>query len=253
MVTVSRLAEDLIIWNTFEFSTVEIPEEFSITSSIMPQKKNPFVLEHIKGRTGHIIAAVTSVLTILKGTSFSHNREVSGETPAGVYNGFRIVKGCLEMLTELFPRITFNKEKMRQRAAKGFSTVTELADLLVRKRNISFRQAHNIIGMVVNKLLDNSQGIEELSSAMINDASREIIGYDMNLQEDEVRNALDPSYNVVTREVEGGPGPHAMEKLISHQETDLKQKKDWLSIARAALEKARKTCEEASAKALGTL
>jgi argininosuccinate lyase len=157
------------------------------------------------------------------------------------------------MLTELFPRITFNKEKMRQRAAKGFSTVTELADLLVRKRNISFRQAHHIVGMVVNRLLDKSQGIEELSSAMINEASREIVGYDMDLRGDEVEKALDPSYNVVTREVEGGPGPRAMEKLISHQETDLVQKKEWLSGAREALEMARKVCEEASVSALGPL
>ena len=89
MTTLSRLAEDFIIWSTFEFSILYIPEEFSATSSIMPQKKNPIVLEHIKGRAGHAIAAVTSVLTILKGTSFSHNREVGGEAASAVHHADR--------------------------------------------------------------------------------------------------------------------------------------------------------------------
>ncbi|MFX0200654.1 MAG: argininosuccinate lyase [Candidatus Hodarchaeota archaeon] len=250
MTTVSRLAEDLIIWNTFEFSVLDMPEEFSGTSSIMPQKKNPFVLEHIKGRAGHAIAAVTDVLTILKGSSFSHNREVSGETTTPAYNAFRLVHGCLEMLIQLFPQLSFNKELMSQRAAQGFSTVTELADLLVREKGISFRQAHHIIGRVINELLDKSQPLAELSSAMINETFHEIMGYKLGLSEEDVRKSLDVRYNVGIREVAGGPGLHAMETLISHQEEKLKRKRNWLSRCQSNLENARKACEEAQSKAL---
>jgi argininosuccinate lyase len=167
MTNLSRLAGDLIIWNTFEFSVIDMPEEVSATSSIMPQKKNPFVLEHIKGRAGHVIAGVVDVLTILKGTSFSHNREVSGEVKLAVHDAFRWVEGCLEMLANLFPQLAFNRELMEQRAAQGFWTVTELADLLVRERGTSFRQAHQIIGRVVNELLDKSMGVRGLSANMI--------------------------------------------------------------------------------------
>jgi argininosuccinate lyase len=244
MTTLSRLAEDFIIWNTFEFSFLNMPDEFSATSSIMPQKKNPIVLEHIKGRAGHVIAAVTSVLTILKGTSFSHNREIAGEAASPVHNAFGLVQGCLEMLCHIFPLLTFNTELMSQRIAQGFSTVTELTDLLVRQKGISFRQAHHIIGRVVNELLDKSQGIENLSSAMIDQASREVLGYNMHLSEDNIRKALDPYFNVATREVVGGPSPQSMETLISHQEDELKQKKEWLSQRQRDLDKGKEACQE---------
>lgn len=250
MTNLSRVAEDLIIWNTFEFSVIDMPEEFSETSSIMPQKKNPFVLEHIKGRAGHVIAGVVDVLTILKGTSFSHNREVSGEAKLAVNDAFRWVEGCLEMLASLFPHLAFNRKLMEQRAAQGFSTVTELADLLVREKGVSFRQAHQIIGRVVNELLDKSMGVRGLSSNMIDKAAQEVLGNNMNLPEEEVKKALDPSYNVAAREVSGGPSPSAVEILISHQEEKLRQRRDWLSRCQRSLERAKKTCDKAQLQTL---
>jgi argininosuccinate lyase len=253
MTTLSRLAEDFIIWNTFEFSFLNMPEEFSATSSIMPQKKNPIVLEHIKGRAGHVIAAVTSVLTILKGTSFSHNREIAGEAASAVHNSFGLVQGCLEMLYHLFPLLNFNKELMSQCIAYGFSTVTELTDLLVREKGISFRQAHQIIGRVVNELLDRAKGVGELSSAMIDQASREVLGYDLHLTEEDIRKALDPYFNVAIREVVGGPGPQSMETLISHQEEELKQKRNWLSQRRGSLDKAKEACQKAQLQIISAI
>jgi len=245
MTTLSRLVEDFIIWNTLEFSFLNMPEEFSATSSIMPQKKNPIALEHIKGRTGHVIAALVSVLTILKGTSFSHNREIAGEVATGVHNAFGLVQGCLEMLCHLFPLLSFNTELISRRTTQGFSTVTELTDLLVREKGISFRQAHHIIGRVVNELTDKSQGIEHLSSAMIDHASKEVLGYELLIPEEAVRKALDPFFNIETREIIGGPGPRSVETLISHQKEELKQKRDWLFQRRRDLDKAKETCQEA--------
>lgn len=250
MTTLSRLAEDFIIWNTYEFSVIDMPEEFSATSSIMPQKKNPIVLEHIKGRTGHVIATVTSTLTVLKGTSFSHNREVGGEAASMVHNAFKLVQGCLEMLAHLFPLIIFNEKRMLERVTQGFSTVTELTDLLVREKGISFRQAHHIIGQVVNEILDKDKGIEEISSEMVDQASREIIGYALIVPEEKIKKALDPYYNVIIREVAGGPSPFAVERLISHQREELKRKKGWVSGQHDNLEEARKTCDKAQSEIL---
>jgi argininosuccinate lyase len=252
MTTLSRLAEDLIIWGTSEFSVLDMPEEFSATSSIMPQKKNPFVLEHIKGRAGHVIAAVTSVLTVLKGTSFSHSREPGGEAPATVHNAFRLVQGSLEMLAHLFPQLSFDTELMERRANQGFSTVTELADLLVREKDISFRQAHDIIGRVVNELLSRSQGVEALSSTMIDQASREVIGHDLLLSEADVHKALDPLHNVEIRDISGGPAPGAMETLISHQDDALGKTKQWLSRRRQQLEQSKRASHEAQLRVVST-
>jgi len=253
MTTLSRLAEDFIIWNTSEFGVLDMPEEFSATSSIMPQKKNPFVLEHIKGRAGHVIAAATSVLAVLKGTSFSHNREVGGEAASAVHTAFMLVQGCLEMLSELFPQLAFNKELMEQRATQGFSTVTELADLLVRERSLSFRQAHHIVGHVVNELLNMCQGVEALSSTMVDQASRQVIGHDLLLSEQDIQKALDPSHNVAIRGVRGGPAPRAVEKLISHQRKELRKKKAWLTGCQRDLEEAEKACRAAESRACSAI
>lgn len=130
------------------------------------------------------------------------------------------------MLANLFPQLAFNRELMEQRAAQGFSTVTELADLLVRERGTSFRQAHQIIGRVVNELLDKSMGVRGLLANMIDKAAQEVLGNNMNLPEEDVRKALDPHYNVAAREVKGGPGPRAVGILISHQEEKLSQRRD---------------------------
>lgn len=248
MTTLSRFSEDLVIWNTLEFSTVDVPEEFSITSSIMPQKKNPFVLEHIKGRTGHVIAAVTSALTVLKGTSFAHNREVGGETASLVHKAFELTQGCLEMFIPLIPRLSFNEPLLKERTYKGFSTVTELADLLVYERDVPFRQAHMIIGQVVNQLLDNHLGMERLSSEMIDHASKEILGRDLLLPEERVRKALDPNENVVSRKVLGGPGPASMKAIIDHQMEQIKETENWLSCRKGDLEKAKEACKRAQAE-----
>lgn len=245
MTTLSRLAEDLAIWNTFEFSVVRMPEEFAATSSIMPQKKNPIVLEHIKGRAGHVIGALTSVLAVLKGTSFSHSRETGGETSGGVQAAFGLVQGCVEMLTELFPRLSFDGELMRRRAGEGFSTVTELADLLVRRGGVSFRQAHHILGQVVNELMDKSQGVGELSSAMIDQAARAVVGRGFLLPEEEVRRALDPLANVMARDICGGPGPRAMAAAIEAQREVLERAGEKLSSLAQGLERARAACREA--------
>jgi L-ascorbate metabolism protein UlaG (beta-lactamase superfamily) len=87
--------------------------------------------------------------------------------------------------------------------------------------------------------------VGELSSAMIDQASREVLGYDLHLTEEDIRKALDPYFNVAIREVVGGPGPQSMETLISHQEEELKQRRNWLSQRRGSLDKAKEACQKA--------
>jgi len=242
MVTLSRLAEDLIIWNTYEFSTAMMPDEFSATSSIMPQKKNPIVLEHIKGRAGHVISSVTGVLTILKGTSFSHNREVSGETSVAVNNAFELSKGCLEMFVPLIPRISFDRQRLFRNAAQGLSTVTELADLLVRTRDISFRKAHEIVGMVVNELLDKSKGLEELRLSLLDSAFHKVMGCASGLSQNDIVKALDPEHNVSSRRIKGGPEHGAVKSSIARQKEELKEVKRWMAKSYSRLGAAQEIC-----------
>ncbi len=245
MTNLSRLAEDLVIWNTSEFAVVDMPEEFSATSSIMPQKKNPIVLEHIKGRTAHVIAAVTSACTVLKGTSFSHSREIGGETASGLHQAFALTQGALEMLAALLPAVRFDTGLLEQRARDGLSTVTDLADLLVRERQLSFRQAHHVVGAVVNELLDTGQRSDQVDTAMLDRAARDVLGRELGIPDVDIRGVLDAGYSVQARTLPGGPSPNAMKRLIDRQGGELRQTGDWLEHARRGLDEARRRCEEA--------
>jgi len=246
MVTLSRLAEDLIIWSTQEFAMVDIPEEFAITSSIMPQKKNPFVLEHIKGRAGHVIAALSGVLTILKGTSFSHSREVGGESVAGIFNAFSLCQGSLTMMSHLLSSLGFDRALMDQRAAESFSTVTDLADLMVRERGIPFRTAHQIVAQIVNTVQEQGTRVDAISTDLIDQVARRITGSELALPESKVREALNAGRNVAAREVTGGPGPAAVRDMISRQHAQHRDHRTWLAEQRSALVKAKEASSAAA-------
>lgn len=239
MVTLSRVAEDLIIWSTQEFAMVDIPEDFAITSSIMPQKKNPFVLEHIKGRAGHVIAALTGVLTILKGTSFSHSREVGGESGAGILNAFSLCHGSLSMMSHLLPSLGFNAALMERRASESFCTVTDLVDLIVRKKGIPFRTAHQIVAQIVNTVQQQGMSVDAISTALISQIARRITGSELTLPESDLREALNANRNVAAREVKGGPGPAALTDMISRQHAYHRDHRTWLAEQRSALAGAR--------------
>jgi argininosuccinate lyase len=245
MVTLSRLAEDLSIWSTQEFGVVDMPDEFAITSSIMPQKKNPFVLEHIKGRAGHAIAAATGVLTVLKGTSFSHSREVGGESVAGVSSAFAQCRGALAMMAEMLPAIRFDAVLMERRAAEGFCTVTDLVDLIVRERHTPFRVAHQIVAHLVNSVQETGRTVRDIDSDAVDDAARAVGGSALGLSPSSVRDALDPRRNVEAREIVGGPGPRALDRMIARQRSMLDDHRRWLATQRATLSDARAACSRA--------
>jgi argininosuccinate lyase len=246
MVTLSRLCEDLTIWSTQEFGMIDIPEEFAITSSIMPQKKNPFVLEHVKGRAAQVIAAATAVPTVLKGTSFSHSREVGGESAAGIFGAFALTHGCLAMMAELLPALKFNTELMDRRAAESFCTVTDLVDLIVRRKRLPFRTAHHIVAELVNAVHEQSGTVKDITPTLIDRIARSVCGQELDLSPSDVRDALDPRRNVAAREIFGGPGPQALQAMISRQHSRRDEYQRWLASRRAALESAR--AERAAAR-----
>jgi len=157
----SRLAEELILWSTEEFSFIELPEAFTTGSSIMPQKKNPDVAELIRGKTGRVYGNLLSILTVMKGLPLAYNRDLQ-EDKKPVFDTADTVKACLTVLAEMLPEINFMKERMRAVAGKAYSTATDIAEYLVKKR-IPFREAHEITGKIVLYCIRNKKQFEELS------------------------------------------------------------------------------------------
>jgi argininosuccinate lyase len=161
MVHLSRLSEELVLWSSEEFDFIELPDAYSTGSSIMPQKKNPDVLELIRGKAGRVFGDLLTVLVVLKGVPLAYNRDLQ-EDKEPLFDTVDTVKACLSVLIGMTPRIKFNKTIMAKAAEGGFSTATDVAEYLVRK-GLPFRGAHKITGKIVRYCLKKGKTLAGLS------------------------------------------------------------------------------------------
>ncbi len=160
MIHLSRLSEEIIIWNSDEFGFVELPDAFTTGSSIMPQKKNPDVLELIRGRSGRVCGHLMAMLTVMKGLPLAYNRDMQ-EDKEPVFDTVDTVKSCLDMLAMMMPRIRFKKKEMEGAAGAGFLTATDIAEYLVKK-GMPFRDAHGVTGRIVKYCLDKNRTLHTI-------------------------------------------------------------------------------------------
>jgi len=148
MMHVSRFAEELILWSSYEFKFITLSDEYSTGSSIMPQKKNPDVPELLRGKTGRVNGNLIALLTTLKGLPLAYNKDMQ-EDKEGVFDSVETVFMSLNILKEAVRTMTINVERMKQACEVGHLSATDLADYLVQKCNIPFREAHFITGKAV--------------------------------------------------------------------------------------------------------
>jgi len=161
MMHLSRLAEELVIWSSPEFSFIEMDEDFCTGSSIMPQKKNPDVAELIRGKTGRIYGNLQSILTVMKGLPLSYNRDMQ-EDKERLFDTVDTLKNVLEVLSPLMSSLKLNREKMLSQAKEGYLNATDAADYLVGK-GIPFRKAHKLVREIVLYSMKKGKRLEELS------------------------------------------------------------------------------------------
>jgi argininosuccinate lyase len=157
----SRLAEELVIWSSPEFSFIQMEEDFCTGSSIMPQKKNPDVAELIRGKTGRIYGNLQSILTVMKGLPLSYNRDMQ-EDKERLFDTVDTLKNVLEVLSPLISSLKLNRERMLSAAKEGYLNATDAADYLVRK-GVPFRKAHQILKEIVVYSMNRGKRLEELS------------------------------------------------------------------------------------------
>src|SRR5690606_8219744 len=152
-VHLARLAEDLFVWHTAEFGLVEFSDDYANVSSIMPQKKNPGLLEFVKKEAGHLIGSATQALAAIKGSWFTDASDASdgGNDPA--MEACQTAVACLEVLAGALGSMEVRADHMLHLARTGYGTMTEVADTIVRDSGISFREAHNIVGKTVVQAL----------------------------------------------------------------------------------------------------
>jgi len=150
MMHISRLSEELVMWSSYEFGFVELSDEYSTGSSIMPQKKNPDVPELLRGKTGRVYGALVGLLTVMKGLPLAYNKDTQ-EDKEGVFDAVETAEISLEILKEALRTMQVKTKNMESACAIGHLSATDLADYLVEKCGIPFREAHFITGRAVAK------------------------------------------------------------------------------------------------------
>jgi argininosuccinate lyase len=150
MMHISRLSEELVMWSSYEFGFVELSDEYSTGSSIMPQKKNPDVPELLRGKTGRVYGALVGLLTVMKGLPLAYNKDTQ-EDKEGVFDAVETAEISLEILKEAIKTMQVKTDNMESACAIGHLSATDLADYLVEKCDIPFREAHFITGRAVAK------------------------------------------------------------------------------------------------------
>src|SRR3954470_14696972 len=157
----SRLTEELILWATSAFGFVKLSDDFSTGSSIMPQKRNPDAAELVRGHSGRIVGALTSLMVTMKGLPLAYSKDMQDDKEP-VFEARDLLVLSLQALTGMIETVTFVPERMREVAAQGYSTATDLADWLVREADVPFREAHHITGRAVKTAEERGCDIADL-------------------------------------------------------------------------------------------
>lgn len=204
MTHLSRMCEELVIWSSQEFSFVELDDEFSTGSSIMPQKKNPDVAELVRGKTGRVYGNLVGLLTVLKGLPLAYNKDMQ-EDKEGMFDTVATLHGALALMTPMIQTMQVKTDRMRQAVTQDFSNATDLADYLVRK-DMPFRQAHEVVGRTVLYCIEHQKYLLDMSLAEFQSFSG-VIGAD-------VYEALAVETVVNARNVLGGTARNQVEAQI---------------------------------------
>jgi len=205
MMHISRFAEELVLWSSYEFKFITLSDEYSTGSSIMPQKKNPDVPELLRGKTGRVNGNLISLLTVLKGLPLAYNKDMQ-EDKEGVFDSVETVLLSLEILKEALKTMKINKQNMQTACEIGHLSATDLADYLVANCDIPFREAHFITGHAVSYAEQKNKDLSRLSIEEL----REV---DERINEDAVQ-YLDLRNSMNARNSYGGTSVQSTEKVI---------------------------------------
>jgi argininosuccinate lyase len=233
--TLSRFVYDLIFMTANEVNALRLHDMHVQISSIMPQKRNPSALEHTR-------ASISKAIGDLKGTvMFAHNVplgdivDIGDDIQPSLLSGFTHTEAVLIILNEILSNCTFNRKLLYKNAQTGFSTVTELADVLVRNYQVPFRHAHKIISLFVSELLGKSEDIRKGSAKRINLIAKENFHLILNLTEEDYKKAVCAENFVRVRDVLGGPAPCESDRQKYEAINRLSESNRWISQTKDSL------------------
>jgi argininosuccinate lyase len=240
-----RLASEIQLWSTDEYRSAELDPAFAGTSSIMPQKKNPDSLERTRQIAAGAVGSLTGILTSLNAIEYQHSVVRVPLEPRAIDGLIAATHAMTGVVRTLQP----DRARMLRYAAQNFSTMTDLADALVRESGIDFREAHEVIARVVNAALDRGMTADRIDLGMIQEAAQAQLGHPLTIPAEAVRDALDPVRSVARRDGVGGPAPTAVSTMIAAARSELNGERGRLEERRRKLNTASDTLDRAVAAA----
>jgi len=245
-VNLSRLAEDLIVWSSSNHKLIELPDEFASTSSIMPQKKNPDVLEVIRARTSFTLADLVASVNIMKALPTGYNLDLQ-EITNRIWNSIDTTVSILKILVQLIRRLRVRKDALKQ-SDSSFTTSTEMANMIFRKCKVPFRVAHKIVGASAKHLYDRGRRFSEITPQLLTEMAKQVAGTSLELGDAIIQSSLDVEKFVESHRVEGGPAPSEVERMIKVRKKLVSKSKIKLVRMTRSLDLAEKAFKSARTK-----
>ena len=200
----SRLSEEIIIWNTDEYRFVEMDDTYSTGSSIMPQKKNPDIAELIRGKSGRVYGSLISLLTTMKGLPLAYNKDMQEDKEMS-FDAIDTLKSLIKLMSGMLSSMKFNHERMAKSARGGFTNATDAADYLVKK-NVPFRDAHEIVGRLVLYGIESNKTLDDFTLEEFQNISE--------VFDNDIYDAISLKTCVEKRNTKGAPGLKAINDEI---------------------------------------
>src|SRR5690625_154505 len=229
-INLGRSIQDFLLWATQEFDAFRLGAPYVQISSIMPQKQNPVSIEHIRALLSSVVGDAQTVLMMMHNTPYGDIVDTEDDMQPFIWDSIERLEKIYYLFSSVLMTMKVNKEKLYERAKESFANVTELADTLVRKSDLSFRQAHEIVSSSVTDLI--AQGydtLDDFTLEHLNKHAMDVVGYRLDLTEKELKEALDPEHFVYIRSLKGGPTSASMLAMTQQRKPEQKDLEKWLN------------------------
>ena len=232
MVNLGKLVHDLLLWSTREFGYLRLGDGYVQTSTIMPQKRNPVALEHVRILASRALGEAQAVLTSAHNTPFGDINDSEDDLQPLVVTMFGDARRALRLVAGVLRSAEVDRELMGRRARRNFLTVTELADTLVRRAGMSFREAHSLVAKTV-ALCGSRDDAQTIAATILS------LKPTLGLTPEEIEQTLDPEHFVRIRTIAGGPAPETVTAALSGARIEQRELEEWISAKASLLKRNR--------------
>ncbi|HEX8289003.1 MAG TPA: argininosuccinate lyase [Pyrinomonadaceae bacterium] len=226
LVNIGKFAQEFLLMASMEFDVIRLPDGYVQGSSIMPQKRNPVALEHIRAIGSKALGQCLGVITSVHNTPFGDINDVEDDLQPLIYSALRDANRSVALFAGTIQSATFNLDTLRRRASENFITVTELADTIVRSENLSFRIAHKIVGTSVKAAHEHNS---EITYEILQNAAKEVLGHELSMNAEDTKKALSAENFVNIRTIYGGTAPEETRRALAVERENEQIDESWFA------------------------